>query len=139
MGHLRINIGSLSQQTGVNIETIRYYEKIALLPPPARSQGGFRQYENRHIERLRFIRRGRDLGFSIDSIRALLALAEQPDLPCGDADHLVALHLDEVERKIADLQRLRDELRRMADCCGRIVADCQIIGTLVAPVTDRVG
>ncbi|AVM75112.1 MerR family transcriptional regulator [Magnetospirillum gryphiswaldense] len=127
------NIGGLSRQTGVNIETIRYYEKIGMLPPPARSQGGFRQYEDHHIQRLRFIRRGRDLGFSIDSIRALLTLAEQPGSPCEGADQMVALHLDEVERKIADLTMLRDELRKMKNCCGQVVAECRIIASLVAP------
>jgi DNA-binding transcriptional MerR regulator len=127
------NIGGLSRQTGVNIETTRYYEKIGLLPPPARSQGGFRQYEDHHLQRLRFIRRGRDLGFSIDSIRALLTLAERPDSPCEGADQMVLLHLDEVERKIADLTLLRDELRKMKNCCGQVVAQCQIIGSLTAP------
>lgn len=128
-----INIGGLSQRTGVNIETIRYYEKTGLLPPPARSQGGFRQYDDQHVRLLRFIRRGRDLGFSIGSIRTLLALAARPDLPCADADQMVARQLGEVERKIADLILLREELRKMTNCCGEVVAECQIIGSLAAP------
>ena len=128
-----INIGGLSQRTGVNIETIRYYEKTGLLPPPARSQGGFRQYDDQHVRLLRFIRRGRDLGFSIESIRTLLALAARPDLPCADADQMVARQLGEVERKIADLILLREELRKMTNCCGEVVAECQIIGSLTAP------
>ncbi|CAA7622389.1 MerR family transcriptional regulator [Candidatus Terasakiella magnetica] len=128
-----INIGGLSQRTGVNIETIRYYEKTGLLPPPARSQGGFRQYDDQHVRLLRFIRRGRDLGFSIASIRTLLALAARPDLPCADADQMVARQLGEVERKIADLILLREELRKMTNCCGEVVAECQIIGSLTAP------
>ena len=127
-----INIGGLSQRTGVNIETIRYYEKTGLLPPPARSQGGFRQYDDQHVRLLRFIRRGRDLGFSIESIRTLLALAARPDLPCADADQMVAIQLSEVERKIADLVLLREELLKMTNCCGEIVAECQIIGSLAA-------
>ena len=128
-----INIGGLSQRSGVNIETIRYYEKTGLLPPPARSQGGFRQYDDQHVRLLRFIRRGRDLGFSIESIRTLLALAARPDLPCADADQMVARQLGEVERKIADLILLREELRKMTNCCGEVVAECQIIGSLAAP------
>jgi DNA-binding transcriptional MerR regulator len=128
-----INIGGLSQRTGVNIETIRYYEKTGLLPPPARSQGGFRQYDDQHVRLLRFIRRGRDLGFSIESIRTLLALAARPDLPCADADQMVARQLGEVERKISDLILLREELRKMTNCCGEVVAECQIIGSLAAP------
>jgi Cu(I)-responsive transcriptional regulator len=132
-----INIGSLSRQTGVNVETIRYYEKIALMPPPVRSRGGYRQYGRSHVQRLRFIRRGRDLGFSIESIRALLTLAEQPELPCGDADRIVARHLDEVDRKIADLALLREELRRMTNCRGHVVAECRIIASLAAPTPCR--
>ncbi|MBF0394819.1 MAG: helix-turn-helix domain-containing protein, partial [Alphaproteobacteria bacterium] len=111
-----INIGALSQRTGVNIETIRYYEKSGLLPSPARTQGGFRQYEDRHVQRLRFIRRGRDLGFSIESIRALLGLAEQPEHRCGDADRIASEHLAAIERKIEELERLRDALNAMANC-----------------------
>jgi DNA-binding transcriptional MerR regulator len=124
------NIGRLSRQTGVQIETIRYYEKIALLSAPARTRSGYRQYEERHVERLRFIRRGRDLGFSIESIRALLALAERPDLPCDGADNMVASHLAEVDRKIEDLNRLRVELLRMTNCPGRVVAECKIMSSL---------
>ncbi|MBF0327144.1 MAG: MerR family DNA-binding protein [Alphaproteobacteria bacterium] len=82
---------------------------------------------------LTFIRRGRDLGFSIESIRTLLALAARPDLPCADADQMVARQLGEVERKIADLVLLREELRKMTNCCGEVVAECQIIGSLAAP------
>ena len=133
MSLARVAIGALSSQTGVNIETIRYYEKIGLMPPPARTQGGYRQYGESHVQRLRFIRRGRDLGFSIESIRALLALAERPELPCEDADRMVAGHLHEVDRKISDLILLRDELRQMMNCRGRIVADCRIISCLAAP------
>ncbi len=129
----QINIGDLSQLTGVNIETIRYYEKIALMPPPPRTQGGFRLYGESHAQRLRFIRRGRDLGFSIESIRALLTLAERPDLPCGDADQMVASHLDEVDRKIADLIALREELRQLTNCRGQVVAECRIIASLTSP------
>jgi MerR family transcriptional regulator, mercuric resistance operon regulatory protein len=127
-----MSIGHLSQRTGVAIETIRYYEKIALLPPPARSPSGYRQYEASHVRRLLFVRRGRDLGFSVESIRALLALADRPDLPCGDADRLVASHLAEVEKKIADLIGLRGELRQMINCCGQVVAECKVIDSFAS-------
>jgi MerR family transcriptional regulator, mercuric resistance operon regulatory protein len=125
-----IAIGALAKCSGVNIETIRYYEKIGLLPEPQRTAAGYRQYGDDHVRRLRFIRRGRDLGFSIEVIRILLQLAEHPDHPCADADHLAAQHLAEVEQRIADLTRLRDGLRQMAGCNGHSVAECRIIDTL---------
>lgn len=127
-----LSIGKLGERTGVNIETIRYYEKIGLLSPPDRSASGYRQYGAAHLGRLRFIRRGRDLGFSIDAIRALLRLAEHPDCPCDDADHLATQHLVEVERKIAELGRLRDELKKLADCHGGSVAECRILDALAS-------
>jgi DNA-binding transcriptional MerR regulator len=127
-----ISIGQLGKRSGVNIETIRYYEKIALLPPPDRTPAGYRQYDDSHVRRLRFIRRGRDLGFSVEAIRTLLSLAEHPDQPCAGADRLVAGHLADVERKIADLSRLRSELQGLGNCCGHVVAECRIIDSLIA-------
>ena len=79
----RLAIGALSRRTGVNIETVRYYERIGLLPPPARSEGGHRLYGGGHLMRLNFVRRARDLGFTLDEIRALLELAEKRDRPCA--------------------------------------------------------
>ncbi len=124
------NIGALSKATGVNVETIRYYERIALLPAPDRTPAGYRQYGPDHVRRLSFIRRGRDLGFSIDAIRALLRLAEHPENPCQDADHLASDHLAEVERKIEELTRLRDALHDMTHCHAARVAECRIIDAL---------
>ena len=129
----RISIGRLSRQTAVNVETIRYYEKIGLLPEPVRSAAGYRQYDENHLRRLRFIRRGRDLGFSIEAIRALLRLAEHPEQPCADADRLASEHLAMVERKIDELGRLRAELRKMVCCQARSVAQCRIIDALATP------
>lgn len=131
MTKIGITIGALSKGAEVNIETIRYYEKIGLLPAPERTASGYRQYQDHHLRQLRFIRRGRDLGFNIDAIRTLLQLAEHPDHPCADADHLAARHLAEVEDRIADLIRLRDGLRQMVDCHGHSVAECRIIDTLM--------
>jgi len=125
-----LTIGQLGKQTGVNIETIRYYEKIGLLPEPARTASGYRQYGNAHSQRLAFIRKGRDLGFHIEAIRALLELSEHPDTPCHDADRLATEHLADVERKIEELQRLRDALQAMTHCHGHTVAECRIIDAL---------
>ena len=123
-----INIGRLGARTGVNIETIRYYEKIGLLPAPGRTAAGYRQYGEEHVRRLQFIRRGRDLGFSVEAIRTLLRLADHPDDPCGDADRLASEHLTDVESKIEELNRLRDELHKLVHCCGGCVAGCRIMG-----------
>lgn len=125
-------IGALSKATGVNIETIRYYERIDLLPEPGRTPAGYRQYGPEHIRRLSFIRKGRDLGFNIEAIRALLRLAEHPDNPCQDADQMASEHLAEVERKIEELGRLRDALREMTHCCADTVAECRIIDALAS-------
>ncbi len=125
-----ITIGELGKRTGVNIETIRYYEKIGLLTDPRRTATGYREYGEDHVRRLRFIRRGRDLGFNIDAIRALLRLAEHPDHPCADADQLASQHLAEVEQRIADLVRLRNGLREVVNCQGHSIAECRIMDAL---------
>lgn len=139
-------IGVLGKLTGVNIETIRYYERIGLLPEAARTPGNYRVYGGGHVRRLTFIRKARDLGFPIGAVRAMLDLADQPDRPCGEVDDLVVEQLHQVERKIADLQRLRDELDRLAhQCRGGRVSECRIIDALSphdvadAPSQDGLG
>lgn len=127
---MRANIGKLGELAGVNVETIRYYEKIGLLPQPDRTASGYRQYDESHVRRLRFIRKGRDLGFGIESIRTLLSLADCPDQSCRAADSVANGHLIEIKQKIADLTALRDELARMTDCRGPSVAQCRIIDAL---------
>lgn len=127
-----MSIGRLGAETGVNIETIRYYERIGLLPEPARTAAGYRQYGPEHLHRLSFIRRGRDLGFQINDIRALLDLAARPDQRCEEADRRARAHLSDVERKIEELERLRDALRGMIDCHADSVADCRIIEALAS-------
>jgi len=128
-----MSIGALGKATGVNIETIRYYERIGLLPEPDRTAAGYRQYGPDHLRRLSFIRKGRDLGFRIEAIRTLLQLAEHPEIPCQDADRLASEHLAHVERKIEELGRLRRALREMAHCGASTVAECRIIEALSDP------
>ena len=101
-----MTIGRLAAAAGVNLETVRYYERIELMPPPARTASGHRAYEQAHIRRLAFIRRARELGFSIEQIRALLALAEPSRASCADVREIARTHLDEVRAKLADLARL---------------------------------
>jgi MerR family mercuric resistance operon transcriptional regulator len=112
-----LSIGRLAEATGVNLETIRYYERIGLMPEPARTEGGHRVYEAAHEGRLAFVRRGRDLGFTIDDIRALLALAEPDRRTCADVLAIAEAHLEAVRGKIADLKALEGLLSATVDRC----------------------
>lgn len=104
MSHYRI--GDLARLTNTRVETVRWYEKEGLLPKPDRTAGNYRVYADTELRRLSFIRRARDLGFSLDEVRALLDLAGDKERDCASVDVLAAAHLAEVERKIADLQAL---------------------------------
>ncbi|MBK8537837.1 MAG: helix-turn-helix domain-containing protein [Candidatus Competibacteraceae bacterium] len=123
-------IGVLSRESGVNLETIRYYERIGLLAEPPRAINGYRRYDASTIQRLRFIRRGRELGFGIAEIKTLLQLADQPEQPCHEADRLVREHLTAVEARIQDLRALREVLSRLADCRSPSAEHCRLLETL---------
>jgi Cu(I)-responsive transcriptional regulator len=126
-----LTIGALAKATGTKAETIRWYEREGILPAPGRTGGNYRSYGPEHVERLGFVRRCRDLGFSLDEVRELLALADRPERDCREVDRLTAAHLAAVERKIADLRHLADELRRISGRCpGGTVAACRIIEAL---------
>jgi Cu(I)-responsive transcriptional regulator len=128
------SIGDLAQLTGTKIETIRYYESLGLLLKVARTAGNYRRYARSHLERLSFIRRGRDLGFSLNEVRDLLRLSDDRDQSCAEVDRIARLHLTEIEHKVADLEALRHELRQLIDQCGHgTIGDCRIIEAL-APV-----
>lgn len=124
-------IGRLAKLTGCKIETIRYYERIGLLPPPHRSSGGHRLYDRRARDRLMFIRHGRDLGFPLDAIRELLDLADVPERSCAKADAIARARLAEVDSRLSRLMALRTELQRMiGECQGGQIADCRVIEVL---------
>lgn len=126
-----MKIGELSRATGTNIETIRYYERIGLLPAPARTDANYRSYGDAHRARLRFVRHSRELGFTIDEIRSLLDLSDHPERDCADADRIASAHLEQVEAKIAQLSALRDELTRIVGRCrGGLAGDCRVIEAL---------
>ena len=131
-GKERISIGDLAKGTGTKVVTVRYYEQIGLLPAPSRTAGNYRTYSNEHMRRLRFIRRCRGLGFTLDQIRDLLRLSSQKDEECAEVDRITAQHLIEIEQKISDLKRLAKELRRLNNCCqgNGIIADCRILEAL---------
>ena len=123
-----ITIGKLSAATGVNVETIRYYERAGLVTPPARTEGNYRSYTEADVKRLRFIRRTRDLGFPVEQVRALLGISGQLGGDCGVVEAIATEHLVEVDRKIGDLQALRRELAAaVTGCTGRPIAECRIL------------
>ncbi len=124
--------GELAKQTGCNIETIRYYEKIGLLGEPPRNESGYRIYGEAHRQRLRFILRGRELGFSIEQLRELLTLVDGGAYTCAEVRELTGEHLDAVREKIADLQRLERTLAEtFAACDSRQVPECPVIDSLL--------
>ena len=128
-----LSIGALSRATGVNIETIRYYERIHIAPKPPRTTGGHRIYDGEHIKRLTFIRRGRELGFTLDQVRTMLGLADGSGAACAQVKSLTLDHLADVEQRIADLDRLRGVLSaHAAKCVGEQAPACPLINALFA-------
>jgi DNA-binding transcriptional MerR regulator len=127
------SIGALSRLSGVNVETIRYYERVDLLPAPARGPNGYRHYDDAAVQRLAFVRRGRELGFTLTEIRGLLDLVEHPDRSCRGADELVLGHLVAIEAKIRDLERMREALKELANCPNETAESCRLIQTLGSP------
>lgn len=126
-----MKIGAAAAASGCHIETIRYYERIGLLPHPARSVSGYREYLPEEVDRLRFITRGRELGFSLDEIRSLLTLSDDPTLSCRDVDQLARHHLADVRQRVRELRRIARELERtIASCAGGKRGQCAILGAL---------
>ena len=129
-----IRIGDVSHRTGCNIETIRYYERIGLLPQPVRSASQYRLYDTEDIRRLIFVRRSRELGFSLDEVRALLALsANSEQETCAEVRQLAAHHLKDIRAKIADLRAMERVLADAVRACdaGEVLG-CPLIDSLFA-------
>ena len=123
--------GILAKRSGVNSETIRYYEKIELMPDPVRSEGGHRIYNDTHLRRLLFIRRCRELGFTLEEISGLLELVDKGDYTCAEVRDRTTVHLDDVRKKIRDLQKMQRTLKTMiSQCDGGLVPECPIIDAL---------
>ena len=123
--------GELAQRSGCNIETVRFYEKRGFLPPPPRTAGGHRDYAPEHLKRLTFIRRSRELGFTLDEVRSLLALVDGSDWTCAEVKAMTLEHLAGVRRKIADLEKLAQVLEDMtAQCEGGPVPECPVVDAL---------
>jgi len=126
-----LRIGALSRRTGVHVETIRYYERSGLLPRPMRTAAGYRTYGLADAERLYFIRRTRDLGFSLDAVRRLLGLADQKTRSCRSVHALASAHLAEIRTRLDDLHRMEKVLAAMvADCASGTMPDCPLLEAL---------
>jgi len=131
MPQARYTIGEMARRTGVKVTTIRWYETEKLLPPPARSEGGHRLYSEDHLRRLGFLRHARELGFPMQAVRALMELANQTRVDCGEAHAIATAQIAEVDSRLRRLQMLRAELVAMtSSCTGGTAQDCRILETL---------
>jgi MerR family mercuric resistance operon transcriptional regulator len=134
---VRRGIGALSKRTGCNIETIRYYERIGLMPPATRSDGGHRLYGEAQARRLGFIRRTRQLGFTLDDVRTFLRLVDGGRYTCAQVRRITVHHLDGVRQRITDLQRIERSLGSMAaECDGGTIPRCAVIDALFDDGSD---
>jgi MerR family mercuric resistance operon transcriptional regulator len=127
-----LNIGQIAKQTGVTVETVRFYEKQGLIATPERSESGYRQYPEDTLKRVRFIQRAKEAGFTLKDIGELLALRQEPGTSCSDIKLRATRKIEEVDQKMQELKRIRDALGRMImKCSGRgSLTDCPILEEL---------
>ena len=129
-----MNIGQAASASGVSAKMIRYYESIALIPPGRRSDSGYRIYSENDLHALRFVKRARTLGFSLDQIRDLLSLWQNKERASADVKRIALGHVDELNQRIAELTEMRDTLHTLARCCkGNDRPDCPILQSLADP------
>lgn len=126
-----MNIGEAAGASGVSAKMIRYYEETGLIPPAGRTESGYRKYSARDVHMLRFIRRARDLGFSVEGIGELLSLWRDRSRKSADVKHLALSHLSELRAKIRELESMAETLETLAECChGDHRPDCPILADL---------
>lgn len=138
------SIGAASKQTGCSVPTIRYYEEVGLLPAAPRTEGNQRHYDDAAIRRLTFIRRCRDFGFTIDQVRELVGLVDEPNRDCVEVRDIAQAHLQEVQKKLAELRALEASLSAFVcscntACAGGPAVDCTILEDLSAPAAQVQG
>lgn len=121
--------GEVAEQSGVSRETVRYYEKRRLIPKPSRTAAGYRQYTDEHVERIRFVKRAQELGFTLAEIKELLSLRADPETGSPQVKHQAREKVAEVEEKIRDLRRIKEALTRLISSCdeSRETAGCPIV------------
>jgi DNA-binding transcriptional MerR regulator len=146
MGDMSANlsIGLVARRTGATVPTVRYYEEIGLLPPARRTEAGQRTYDEATVRRLVFIRRCRDFGFSIEQVRELVGLVDQPERPCVEVREIAATHLEHVRQKLVELTELEGSLSAFVcdcdtACAGGPAVDCSILEGLAVPVDKARG
>jgi MerR family mercuric resistance operon transcriptional regulator len=134
-----LTIGETARRADVGIETVRYYERKGLIAPPARTAAGYRAFPPDAVRRIRFIKRAQDLGFSLAEIGELLALRVAADTTCADIRARTVGKIDQIDRKLADLQRMRRALARLADTCAGSgpASACPILDALEDQDADR--
>lgn len=126
-----VTIGGLAKASGVKVTTIRYYESIGLIDPPDRSEGGQRLYDQKAVDRMRFIRHARDLGFPLEAIRELIALSQNQDRSCVEINQIARRHAADVKQRIKRLKALDRELNRMIkECAADRIAECRVMEIL---------
>ena len=134
-----MRISQAAVASGCNLETIRYYERMGLVAQPPRTPSGYRIYGAAEVERLRFISRGRNLGFSLDEIRSLLSLSDNPRMSCSKVDAITNAHIADIRRRVLELNRMMTELERMTKACaGGERRKCTILRTLAEPVRKEI-
>lgn len=135
-----VGVGELAKRTGVHIETVRYYERIGIMPKPPRTAGGHRVYDGELIRRLSFVSRCRQLGFSLEEIRELLSLVDGHTFTCAGVREFTLNHVASIRSKIMDLKKLENVLEEMAaQCHGDSVPDCPIVDALRESPQSQVG
>lgn len=134
-----LSIGQLARRAGVGIETVRFYERRGLLEEPARKESGYRQYDEDVVARLRFIKRAKELGFSLKEIKELLALRVDPTTTCAEVKSKAEAKIADIEQKIEVLQRMKKALLKVTkECSGRgPTGECPILEALEPPKADR--
>lgn len=132
-----LKINELSKQSGINLETIRYYEKIGILPIPQRGPNGYRLYTEDDVKQLNFVKTCRTFGLSLGEIKQLNSLQQSPINSCHHADELIALHLKQIDEKICQLYEIRAMLENMLGCSGDGVEHCKVINGLKRIVRDE--
>lgn len=136
---MKMTIGQLASAVGVNIQTVRYYERRGIIPEPGRAASGYRQYDGEALARLRFVRRAQELGFSLDEIEELLSLRVEDRSSCSAVETKTRAKLEDVQGKIRELKRMEHVLEKLAASCAarEPTADCPILETIEAATREQ--
>ncbi|GBE39953.1 mercuric resistance operon regulatory protein [bacterium BMS3Bbin08] len=129
---MTMTIGQLAKKAGVNIETIRYYERRELIPKPHRRKSGYREYSNEFVKRIQFIRHAKELGFSLKEVHELLSLRLDPETPCSEVRKRAEVKISDIDERIKNLQQIKKSLLKLSEACQRScpISECPILEAL---------